>query len=315
MIREEPMKLAQYLRGKKGMKVKRKTWPSLVRLVLRDKIFGVRKKSSLLWVDVPPVLYEFIPELSSISHSSENPEKAKKEAEKLVDSYNKYLRSRGFDFITIFRPGESPFTKKYKYSIIFKTDFDKLEGFLEKLAMDQSKSLEEKYEYLSAPRLRAVETFQRGGFFAEFSPIKDIQKEVKKIVGVEIKQISETFDVAMRTLDNVQRLVEKKYRRKIQNPLFLLALSEMITTLEACKTLSEKGLITSVYREFRKILEITANVIFLDLLFRNMISICKEPKIDHDPWVERKCFQCVSSSYLSIRKTINDPARCIAKLQ
>lgn len=35
------------------MKDKKKTWPMLGRLILRGKIFGVRKKSNALWVDVP----------------------------------------------------------------------------------------------------------------------------------------------------------------------------------------------------------------------------------------------------------------------
>lgn len=302
------------VKGKKHMKVKKKTWPPLGRLVLRDKIFGIRKKSSLVWVDGHPVLYGLIHDLSNISRSSEHHENAMKEAEKLVESYNNGLKSRGFDFIKIYRPQEAHFTEKYKYLIILKTDFEKLDDFLEKLARDQSKSLDKKYEYLSASRLRAIEIFQRGGFFAEFSPIKDIQKGVKKMVRGEIKQISKTFEATMRTLDNVQRLAEKKYRRRIQNPLFFFVLPEIITTLEACKTLSEKGLITSVYREFRKILEISANSIFVDLLFRDVLSIWKKLKIDHAPWVERKFFNAAKSSGIEQIRNIYDFRRGVNNL-
>lgn len=279
------------------MKVEKKTWPSLARLNLRGKIFGVRKKSSSLWVDAPfYMLYDFIQALLKISRSSVNLKKSKEEAKNLVESFNEKLRSEGFDFIKIFRPQNACFTKKYKYKIIIRTDFEKLEEFLEKLARDPSTSLHEKYMYISSSRLPAIDVIRRGGFFAKLSPNKIVQDGVKELVKEDLAQISKTLIEEIRKLDKLQKKAEKKYRTRNVHPLFFFVQPEIITTLTACRTLSEKGLITSVYREFRKILEVVATSIFFDLLSKNSLSVCRAPEMDITPWIDRKSSASIKSA-------------------
>lgn len=278
------------------MKDKKKTWPMLGRLILRGRIFGVRKKSNALWVDVPSqTLYDFIRALSKISRSSSNLKTSKEDAKNLVEKFNEKLRSEGSEFIKIVRP-QNANTKKYKYKIIIRPDFKKLEEFLEKLARDPSKSLPEKYKYVSSSRLPAINVIRRGGFFAELSSNKSVQDGVKRVAKKDIKQISKTLRVEIRKLDKCQKQAEKKYRTRKVHPFFFFVQPEIITILETCRTLSEKGLITSVYREFRKILEVLATNIFFDILRKNSPSVWEGPKMDITQWMDRKSLASVRSS-------------------
>lgn len=270
-------------------------WPSWGNFSLPrgEKIFGIRKKSSSLWVDIPSdILLNFAQKLSKISSSSESLERARVEAEKLVERVNRELRDRGFDFVKISRPRNVQlFTSKYKLGLTIKMDSERLDSFLERFAKDPSKSLYEKYGYISLSRLPAVGILQRTSPSAEFSPIERIQEGVKERVTGDIERISKDLRSLAEWLSECQQKAEEKYRKR-GYPLFWFAQPETITTLQACKILGESGCATSVYREFRKILEVKALGIFIDFLHKNSLRLYKGSGIEGlmIPWLDRNFF-------------------------
>jgi|GEM_PF-6086827 hypothetical protein len=247
-------------------------WPYYI-VLKKDKIrfFKIGGRSKYLYVDLPYYVYENVEfYLGEISDKASTIEEAYNLAKEQISKLNEDFKRVEFDFVNL-QVRKSVFGKP-KINLIININRDKFDQYLENLARSNT-ALSEKYTNIASSRLYLVTLFMRNPELV--SKFIDTQQEIKMMIQKDLDASLDILNKLTILLSNLQKSAESRYRHK-PIPFFYYFLPEIVASINSCVSLINGGLATSVYREFRRILEIVSYSVFLDSLLRNTISILKK---------------------------------------
>ena len=268
-------KIRDNLKGKPSI-----YWPFFGIFYVRNtRYFKIlRGQSCTAYVDVPNEILlgndtgeGLIGNLTVIDEECKDKEEFLNKASKIVEYYNKILRSKFKDFIGTnidwlsYRIVNIPFTDKSKFGIRVTIEWSKFLKFIEdypKLNIE----LWKKYRYISACRRPALYIILRG------HELERTQEMVREQSSKDIEEILKTFNELINFLAVVKDSLVKiqaRIQRKTQINYIILTLqylAEMSSVAKALKHFIENGVIPACYIEMRKLIENLAWVLFDDIL-------------------------------------------------
>ncbi|MBO3842211.1 MAG: hypothetical protein FGF48_07330 [Candidatus Brockarchaeota archaeon] len=235
-------------------------WPLIGVKPTSNPYFKIEGKAHYMYVDIPNQLISyFLVNLYRLSEEYKTDlETLYRESKKLENEFNEFFKRKFGGWLSILIKRE-PFSKR-PFGIQIRIDWSSFQSFLEKFAEREDITLEEKYEYLFMCRSEIA--WLPSGPEKEF-----MEKCVRHFSKSLIKEISSTL------ISFTRELLEKKkkYRERLLlkrkfAPLTLAYLSEIISTIIVINDCVHRGIVSTCYREMRKILENISWVIIDDLL-------------------------------------------------
>ena len=264
-------------------------WPAYATYVVPHPIYKL--ESRRLYVDVPHVfLFMFVDELLRLpsklgidirSPSIEDIAKLYNESITISEKVNREIKRSGIDWLkvgVVWR--RSVPQDKKPLRIRYWVNWSRFHKFLEDYAASDI-PLPDKYEdYIYYCRENLIRMLARGYDLEKFG---DFINQVKEVASADIKAIGDKVYELMAFLKQFQRklyrklqYLKRKYRSDIRVHV-IFYLQEFISFLETIKFLSNNGLITSCYREMRRLLETLCWAIFDDLLCLRIITQLNVP--------------------------------------
>ena len=255
-------------------------WPSFGNIVVIGQPYFkiLRGSSCKAYVDVPNEITKMlIEELAQINSESKNIQEFYTKAYKVIDDYNDFLRKHGKKYFGY--PLEWLSFSLYKsggmdrYAIKVNINWDKFMDFLNVFSKTNIK-IWKKYQYISICRYPSLNLVLK-------KELEQTQRNVRNNSSIDIANITEQIDIFINYLENTKNQIMKLLKRKkwkglvirsSLHPEVLLYLVEMMSTIKMLKDIINNGMLTSCYRELRKILEGLGWAIFDDiLLIRSII--------------------------------------------
>jgi hypothetical protein len=232
-------------------------WPLFGITIFKNPYFKFESRNS--YVDIPNGLVEqFLEQLNILTEKyGNNSEKLYHEALKLKESWNNFFQEKYGEWLKfVFR--KETFAKEL-FGVQVYINWDKFYAFLDDFAT-KNVSLEEKYEYLFSCRA--------GIAWMKSKPYPHLMEErVKFFSQQELKEIDSLIHQFIKRMDEIKNeLREKSISRKHIFPLALAYISDILATLEVIKYCVNMGVLTTCYREMRKILENLSWAVIDDLL-------------------------------------------------
>jgi len=262
-----------------------KDWPELPlqRLKTKDSQF-FKFGNKHVYVDIPnPTIDNIYKETLINCNNLKRVSKAYKCAKKFIDDVNSnlhknleeiYGKNKNLELffkIQIQRMNASKKPLLFKYRI----DWEKFQRFIENFPYSDEITLEDKYRYIMSCKysgsdlpvnaLLGIYDALKG---SDSNSYKDFNERFNRATSTTIQTINDT-------LDNLISLLTKKLRegKKNKYPETLLdCIPDMISTLYEIKILSNKGYISSCYRETRSLIERLSYVILDGYLVFNSFN-------------------------------------------
>lgn len=271
-----------YEQGILGMESK---WPLIGIKPTFNPYFKIEGQAHYMYVDIPNQLISyFLDDLRVLSEEYKTDlETLYRESKKLEDEFNEFFKQKFGVWLSVLIKRE-PFGKR-PFGIQTRIDWDSFQSFLESFAEREDITLEEKYEYLFMCRSEVA--------WFRSEPEKELmEKRVRHLSRSLIKEVSTTLASFTKEL----REKKKKYRERLLlkrkfAPLTLAYLPEMVSTISVIDDCVDKGIVSTCYREMRKILENISWVIIDDLLLlrgrRELLEKIIPPlRIPNKEWYE-----------------------------
>jgi hypothetical protein len=254
--------------------MKRENWPFFGTIVFSDPYFKLGSRTP--YIDAPSgFIGNFLSEIQEITKKYKaNQEKLYDEAIKLKNRYNEYFEKNYGDWlrlrVTSLRFGEKPF------GIQVRIKWNKFYSFLEDFAKRDDISLEEKYLYLTSCRYSAIPIMNRQPLekVLDKKRLERVQDSVREICKKDIGGIRSKIRDLLAQLERVKiGLFNISKRKSVTIELATLEyFPEMVSTLQGIDILAQNGLLTSCYREMRKILENLYWVVSNDILLLKLLK-------------------------------------------
>jgi len=254
-----------------------KRWPSYGIIQLNNPYYKLESRNP--YIDVPNYFIGYF--LSDIQELTEryewDQERLYKKIIALKDRYNNEFEKEYGDWLRLIIK-KSPSSKK-PFGIQWRLKWDKFHSFLENYSQDNEISLEYKYQYIALCRLFLIPIVNRGSIesILDEDRLGRLQNNVREICKNEIDEIHLNVKNLLTGLQQIKLGLFSISKRKILKDNFLelgtlMYFPEMTTTLQGIDFLAQNGLLTSCYREMRKILENLYWVIFDDLLILKLLN-------------------------------------------
>jgi len=260
-------------------------WPFFGSIIFSNPYFKLGKLSHTPYVDTPiTFIYGFLSEIQKLTKRYQNEQKRLySEAIELKNHFNKKFEEEYGDWLSL-RLTLLPFGKK-TFGIQVRVKWDKFHSFLENFAKSDNISLEEKYLYLTLCRYFAIPIVNRQPLESVLNRerLERVQNSVRELCEKDIEGIhSKTKDLLIKLEGAKLGLFTISKRKNIKNAMIELAtleyFPEMTSTLQGIDVLAQNGLLTSCYREMRKILENLYWVVFDDLLLLRLLKDAEKIK-------------------------------------
>lgn len=166
------------------------------------------------------------------------------------------------------------------FTVYLRPDWDEFLNFIENLSTDDTRSLEEKYEYISSSRRIGLELESRAPMPEKKETVQD---SVERKAGDTIVETCRILGELTDELYQYQQKLNKLFRQRktiFVKPYVLLFLVEAKTILSHIRSLIEDGFVSPCFMGFRKFLENLCWAIFDDFLVTNsnFYSYFKENK-------------------------------------
>lgn len=232
-------------------------WPLFGTTVFKNAYFKLESRDP--YVDVPNGLIEyFLEQLDLLTKKyGDNSERLYQESLKLRDNWNNFFEEKYGKWLKFVIRKES-FAKEL-FGVQVSIDWDRFYEFLDNFTTKDI-PLEGKYEYLFSCRA--------GIAWMKSKPYPHLMEErVKSISQKEIERINALIEDFIDRMVRIKNELRKRsIPRKHIFPLVLAYISDILSTLEVIKYCVNRGILTTCYREMRKILENLSWAIMDDLL-------------------------------------------------
>ena len=280
-------------------------WPFFGDIIVSGQSYFkmLRGSSCKAYVDVPnEITKTLIENLAQINSESKNIQEFYNRAWRVIDDYNNFLRKYGEEYLEY--PLDwlsfSLYKSKYmdRYAVKININWDKFMDFLNGFSKFNIK-IWKKYHYISICRYPSLK-------LALKKDLEQTQRAVMDHSAMDIAEITEKIEDFINYLEKMKNQIMNLLKREkwketlIYSSLYpevLLYLVEMISTIKALKDIVNNGMLTSCYRELRKILEGLGWAIFDDIL---LIRSIKRENINELPvppyrYVSKEWYEIASS--------------------
>lgn len=243
-------------------------WPYFGTIITYTDNFKLfRGQSAKLYVDVPnTITYQLLNNIRDISESSHDTATFYSATKTLVATVNKQLTMENNLPWFKFSLRQNKFMKK-AYGLQVIIDWPKFVKFIEEFSKADN-PIWEKYQYISACRLPALEMISRDISRGDFNPQRyyQIQDKVRAICQADVREI----ETKIAEIKKILFLLKKKpleFSKRTELPLSTHSyLLEAIALVSSIGETSRRGLFPSAYREIRVLLEKLSWTLFGDYL-------------------------------------------------